>query len=254
MVSVHDSAMAKLSISSRYRSHLDRLVQTLVSELGDDLLGLNIYGSAARGEWDQATSDINLLVVLDSIDFDQLDRIGGAMARARQKARVVPMVVTDEELRDAADVYCVKFDDIQRTHLCIAGEATLDDLEFTNDHLRFVCEFQLRNVAMRMRQFFLQTHGSRSDEKAVLLRFFTSSLYPLRAVARLRGEDVPDEVRRDFGYLGEALDTDVAVLGRLADLHRSGDRLSADQLAELYGEFNRVIRCSVDVVDRLADE
>jgi predicted nucleotidyltransferase len=254
MVTVHDDALAALSVGSRYQKRLGKLVDTLVSELGDDLIGLNVYGSAARGEWDEATSDINLLVVLDEIDFELLDRIGDSMARARKKARVVPMVVTDEELREAADVYCVKFDDIRRAHVCVAGKPILDDLEIDSEHLRFVCEFQLRNVAMRMRQFFLQAHGSRSDEKALLLRFFTSSLFPLRAVARLRGVEVPDKVRDGFDFLGTALDTDVSVLGRLADLHRSGGRISQDQLASLYGEFNRVIRCSVAVVDRLSGE
>jgi len=53
-------------ISEPYRSLLERLVELLLTNLGDKLVSVVIYGSVARGSA-KKDSDIDILIVAESI-------------------------------------------------------------------------------------------------------------------------------------------------------------------------------------------
>jgi hypothetical protein len=66
---------------------LDRLLPALRDALGDDLIGIYLYGSAVSGDFDPGVSDVDLVVVtrrevedLDLVTLDQVHR--GAVARS----------------------------------------------------------------------------------------------------------------------------------------------------------------------------
>lgn len=242
--------LSGVKVSVKHLSELERLVKVIDAELDEYVASVSVYGSAARGEWDASTSDINVLVLLESSHFDSLGRVGQAFARARKRARVVPMVMTVDELQRASDVFCVKFASIKQDHVCVLGRDLLEGLEIEDDAVRFVCEFQLRNVVMRMRQFYLQNFGASRLEQALLMRFFSTTLFPLRALAVLRGHAPGPRVFSDFREIERALDVDTGVLARLARVHRDGNKLADAELMELYEGFNALVQRAADVADR----
>lgn len=56
-------SVANASLSDRERRVVDRLLALLESELGEELTGVWLYGSRARGERPGPASDIDLLVI-----------------------------------------------------------------------------------------------------------------------------------------------------------------------------------------------
>jgi predicted nucleotidyltransferase len=60
------AALADAALDEREREVLDRLVRALVDEYGDDLDGIWLYGSGARGERRHDESDVDVLVVTRS--------------------------------------------------------------------------------------------------------------------------------------------------------------------------------------------
>jgi len=56
-------SIANASLSERERRVVDRLLALLESELNEDLLGVWLYGSRARGEEPGPWSDVDLLVI-----------------------------------------------------------------------------------------------------------------------------------------------------------------------------------------------
>jgi predicted nucleotidyltransferase len=60
------TVLADAALDAREREVLDRLVRALVDEYGNDLDGVWLYGSRARGERSHDESDIDLLVVTRS--------------------------------------------------------------------------------------------------------------------------------------------------------------------------------------------
>ncbi len=251
MPELDEDALDLLDVSEKHRTLLAQLIRKICDDLGREVEHVSIYGSAARDEWLEGTSDINLLTTLETATFDKLSAIGESMARARRKANVVPMILSRKELERAADVYCVKFDSMRQHHVTMAGDDVLGALDIDDSNIRFVCEFQLRNVAMRMRQFYLQSFGQQDIERTFLLNFFNAGLFPLRGLARLTGHDVPEKVYRDFDAIGEAIDTDPGVLDEIAEIRRERTELDDEELERLYNDLNQLVQRAVTHVDQL---
>lgn len=56
-------SVADASLSDRERRVVDRLIALLDTELGEQLIGVWLYGSRARGEETRPSSDVDLLVI-----------------------------------------------------------------------------------------------------------------------------------------------------------------------------------------------
>ncbi len=248
---LHRDRLAQLNVSASLRQGLETLLSTLRETLRDELEAACIFGSAARGEWDERYSDLNLLLVLTEIDFEKLDTIARAMNQARRRHRIIPLILTSKELYQSADVFCIKFDDIQRHHVTLVGDDPLDNLHIDNRELRFVCEFDLRNLALRMRMFFLHNYAQRPMEQDVLVRFFASSIFPLRTLAGLMGYPKPASTPEAIEVIGRALDTEALVLRELLEVHRNHRELSRQDVTRLYNAFNELVALAVQKVDQL---
>src|SRR5262245_38323612 len=80
------------------RAQLDDLRRSLEQTLGHDLVGLLVYGSAARGEYREGRSDVDLMVVVREAPRPKLDAIANALQLARYAARIEAMVLTAAEI------------------------------------------------------------------------------------------------------------------------------------------------------------
>jgi predicted nucleotidyltransferase len=92
------AVLAHAALDERERKVLDRLVRALVEEYGDDLDGVWLYGSRARGERPHDESDVDVLVVTRSERDDRalipllwrvLDELGNprVLVDPRQRSR-----------------------------------------------------------------------------------------------------------------------------------------------------------------------
>ena len=92
------AVLADAALDEREREVLDRLVRALVEEYGDDLDGVWLYGSRARGERSHDESDVDVLVVTRSDRDDRalipllwrvLDELGNprVLVDPRQRSR-----------------------------------------------------------------------------------------------------------------------------------------------------------------------
>lgn len=252
-IALHADHIAKLDTSSKVKKQVTALLESLIADLpGSPLKGACVYGSIARGEWHAKISDVNVLLVLDRVDFRILDVMGQPMTQAQKSIRVTPFILTPEEIAKSSDVFCVKFDDIKRYHTCVAGDDPLEQLTVRDDELRFVCEFDLRNIALRMRMFFLRSYGSDRIELATLMRFFSSSMFPLRALLGLMGVERPTKTPEVLDALGNALDVDVTALHTLWNMHRKGTkRAKHAEVMTLYSGMHTVINAAVAKADSL---
>ena len=105
---------------------------------------------------------------------------------------------------------------------------------------------------MKLRHAYLLGRRHHEDQRA-LLRFYSSTLFPLRALCHLAGEDPPADTEGTLVVVGRVLDRDVSALERLRALHRTGERLGSRELATLYADFEEVVEAAIDRIDDLED-
>ncbi|MCS6901076.1 MAG: nucleotidyltransferase domain-containing protein, partial [Myxococcales bacterium] len=86
------------------RKRLQGLQGELMRLLGDNLVALLVFGSAARGEFREETSDVDLVVVVREATGEALEVMANPLQVARSAARIEAMVLVAEEIPRAADV------------------------------------------------------------------------------------------------------------------------------------------------------
>ena len=96
--------------------------------LGDSLLSVALYGSAAAGERSEKYSDYNLLVVCARLGFEELSSIRPLSARWAKLGNPPPLLFTWDRLKNSSDVFPIELLDIKEKHLMLHGEDVLKHL------------------------------------------------------------------------------------------------------------------------------
>src|SRR5438034_11259904 len=88
---------------------LRRLVQGLIEALGPRLRSVVLYGSAARGDFHEGTSDLNVLLVLEDLDPATLETLSPSVARWCAKGHHAPRLFSPALIAESADVFPIEF-------------------------------------------------------------------------------------------------------------------------------------------------
>lgn len=155
--------------------------------LGDRLVAALVYGAVARDGYQPGESEVEAVVVLKDAELETLASIARATEEARYAARIEPTVLTEAEVRDAADVFPLVFDEIQRAHILIAGRDVFDEVSVRDADRRHRIERELREARSRLRRSVLETGGAREALGGSVTRRLREVRLPLHALLRLKG-------------------------------------------------------------------
>jgi predicted nucleotidyltransferase len=160
---------------------LKNLVERLHEAAKDNLESIILYGSAARGDFHEAHSDLNVLCVLRSLRAAELDRVSVAVkwwtTVQRQPA---PLFFTVEELRASADVFAIEILDMQQSHRVLYGTDIVAGISVPMNLHRVQVEHELRTLLLRLRQHLVRDAGNQHELGTVLAKSFSSTLTLLR--------------------------------------------------------------------------
>jgi predicted nucleotidyltransferase len=192
------SAEVQLNIDTSTRARLDELRASLAASLGEaptgSLVSLVVHGSAVRGGFDAATSDVDLVVVLKDGSRETLAKLSEPLQLARAAARIEAMILTERELSGAADVFPLLYRGIKRRNVVLFGADVFGALTIEPRHLRLRIEQELREAQIRLRRVFVdgvfvgEQLGRAVDRKVKQLRS------PLRALLELCGVQADDTI------------------------------------------------------------
>jgi predicted nucleotidyltransferase len=183
-----------LQIAATAKQHLDALVDALRSCLGNELSSVIVHGSGARGAFRDGLSDVDVIIVVKAIPFEKLLAIGNPLQLARAAARIEAMVLTEEEIQRAADVFPLLYRDVKRAHVVVFGSDPFAQLVIADHHLRLRIEQELREAQIRMRRAVADAAGNDSALESAVVRKVKQVRSPLHALLSLVGREVGDEL------------------------------------------------------------
>ncbi|MGH7894902.1 MAG: hypothetical protein ACREQL_09545, partial [Candidatus Binatia bacterium] len=176
---------------ARLERDLAGFTDDVVYALGDVLVSITVYGSAAGDDWIAGRSDVNTLIVVRAVSSAVLDVFAEIVPGWRRRRFALPLVVDEEFLERGRDVFPMELDDIRRAHRTLHGPDVVAGIEVDRAQLRRQCEHEARARLLRLRALFLDA-GARPGH---LERLIASSLVPflvlLRHIVHLRGDDRP---------------------------------------------------------------
>ncbi len=169
---------------------LRSLVLSAEESFGADLTSLILFGSAAEGKL-RATSDINLLFILERFDQNKADSFRQPLRVAYAAVKLSAMFALRSELEAAFEVFAVKFADISLRHRVLCGQDLLAGLTAPRKARLLALRQSLLNLSMRLRERYIAT-SLREEQLALVI---AETAPPLRAAAasvlELEGRQAP---------------------------------------------------------------
>lgn len=237
------------------KAAIERFSAAVAQALGDRLVALLLYGSWARGTHVPERSDVNTLLICDTVDQTLFEALAPAMRDWTRAGQPAPLIFTEREWRSSGDAFPIEYADIRDASRLLAGRDPWPGIEVNRDHLRRQLEHELMGKLVRLRQAYAALGGRNAKQLARAVvgsagGFFTM----LRAVLRFAGRPVPAppaELVRSaatlIGFSGDALAplVDHAAGGPVPRLPGgAGDPLAVAYLAALARTAEYVNRAS----------
>ncbi|MGZ3416734.1 MAG: nucleotidyltransferase domain-containing protein [Polyangiales bacterium] len=229
-----------MKVSDAVQAKLDTLVTALKKEMGDDLVSVLVHGSAARGGWREG-SDVDLVIVLKKCERERLEAVANSIQGARWSSRIESMILIENEIVRAADVFPVFYDDIKRHHKVIYGSDPFEGLKIERNHLRLRIEQELREAQIRLRRAMVDALGSSDAVRGVVARKIKQVRSPLRSLLALKDKPpADDELSTVLKAAGEAFSIDIQPLLQVVEEPRPAH----DALVKL-------LHAAIEDVDRM---
>ncbi len=170
-------------------------VESYKSLYGEDLLAVILYGSAAGGDFNPRKSDINLLVILSSMDLELIAKSSDIQTRLLKQRFSIPLFMDKGYIANSLDSYPVEFLDMKGCYRVLYGEDVLDSISPQKEHLRLQVERELKGKWLHLLQEF--PYARKNKKNLLELASLSLKAYApfFRGLLMLKGEAVP--VNRD---------------------------------------------------------
>src|SRR5258708_26526092 len=179
---------------------LKNLVERLHEAARDNLESIILYGSAARGDFHEAHSDLNVLCIFRSLRAAELASVSAVVKWwTTVQHQPAPLFFAAEELRQAADVFAIEILDMQHSHRVLYGSDAIARITVPMNLHRAQVGHELRTLLLKLRQHFLHDAGNQQALGAVLAKSFSSTLTLLRHTL-ISFEDQPATSANDLCF------------------------------------------------------
>lgn len=197
-------------------------IEEIKKILGENLVTLAEYNNG---------DETRCLAVCNILDLKALTDI--------KKADIIPMVLTRDEIKNAAGVFPVEFLNIKRHHKLLCGEDILKDIDISKEDLKRQLEFEFRSKLIHLRQAYIKSEGD--DLEDIIMNAVPTLAPIIGAVMYIKGMERkydPDLVKIMIG-----IDTKIVM-----DIHkiRTGK-------AKFQGDKNRYIERLINVLTQVGD-
>jgi predicted nucleotidyltransferase len=230
---------------------LDELVRRLSDALGDDLVSVVLYGSAAADDFQERVSDLNVLAVLAEIGERQLEQAYGPVNWWLNRKQPAPIVLSVEEIENASDAFAIEFLDIRAAYRILHGEDLVGSIEIESAHHRHQVEHELRSLLLRLRERYL---GMQKDTKA-LRALLTDSLPSFSTLFRhaviLDGRKTAVKKHEVFQQAAEAFGISPEPFETVLALRQGTQRVANAELRPLFLAYLTEITKMAGHVDRI---
>jgi predicted nucleotidyltransferase len=151
---------------------LTELVERMRLSLGDNLVSVTLYGSAAVGDHKGPFSDLNVFCVVSRLEVQDLAAAEGAIRWWRDKGHPSPLLMTEKEMHASTDCFPIEFHDMEERRKVLYGTDAVAGIHVDDAFYRARVEYELRAKLLRLRQ---KAAGVLSD-RDLLIRLMEDSV------------------------------------------------------------------------------
>jgi predicted nucleotidyltransferase len=228
---------------------LTDLVSRMKEFAGENLESMILYGSAARGDFKEGHSDLNVLCVLRSVGARELARVTPVVRWwSKDHSEPAPLFFTAEELRQSADVFSIELLDMQESRRVLFGADVVAGVLVPMNLHRVQVEHDLRTLLLKLRQHFLLTGQKESELRTAEAKSSSSVLALLRHTLIAFDEEPPATAQEVFARIAALTGADAEAFTaafKLRDRHAH-----VDDIVRTYGQYLNALAVVVSALDK----
>ena len=227
---------------------LTELVKRLKEFAATNLECVILFGSAARGDFREGHSDLNVVCILRSLTVEELGRLAGVVKWwCVDQKEPAPLFFTHEELRQAADVFAIEISDMKQGRRVLYGEDLVGAMDVPMNLHRLQIERDLRTVLLKLRQHYLRAPGNAHELAPVLRKSFSGVLTLLRHIVMAFGETPPVHAKEIVVRVAVLTGADSSPFEALLKLRESGE--FQGDIVPMYGAYLKALEKVLHALD-----
>ncbi len=226
---------------------LANFVEKLKAAYAERLLGVLVFGSAARGAYVPKRSNINLLVALERVGAEELTLYRKLRGEVEKPPIATSLLLDPTYVRQSTDTFPLEFLDIRSFNVPLLGQNILEGVKIDPKHLRLELEREIKGKLLVTRQAFLESDGDPARLLAVLSRSFNSLRVIFFGIVHLREGRVVRDERDLVQRVSEHFGLDPAPLLEIG-------RARAGELKPSRAEMEKLFFCYLSELARLAEK
>src|SRR5216684_8849404 len=228
---------------------LKNLVERLHDAARENLESIILYGSAARGDFNEAHSDLNVLCILRSLRAAELGRVSAVVKWwTSVQHQPAPLFFSAEEIQESADVFAIEILDMQQSHRVLYGTDVVAGISVPMNLHRVQVEHELRTLLLRLRQHFLHEAGNQQELGAVLAKSFSSALTLLRHTLIAFQEQPPSAPGEVFSRIAALTAASAPAFEAVQHL-REAKSLDRDAVLPVYDSYLAALEKVISALD-----
>ncbi|OGM02565.1 MAG: hypothetical protein A2008_09470 [Candidatus Wallbacteria bacterium GWC2_49_35] len=207
----------------------------------DDFRCLVLYGNILNDGFREGVSTAELLIIPSEAGIGLLEKLHVPLQTAAAELKMVPLIMTFEEILLSADVFPVKFLEIKNNYIVLAGEDLLADLVIPDENIRLHCEQELRNFSLKLRNDFITMFPDEFNMYNALIKYIPELLSTIRLFIEYKSGRKLSKISEVMLYLKEQFGVSYDSINDIINLKKSNTVLTCEEIKEIYSKLNILI-------------
>ncbi len=229
--------------------NLDKFIDDLRDNLGDNLVTVMAFGSMANVE--EAKNNLNLMIVTNTLSAEDLYAISKPVQKWIKGKNPIPVIMNIEEWYSSFDVYAIEYADIKSNYRVWYGQDLAQHINVNKYYLRLQCESELKNLLLKYKNNFILNVKSAKYMKILLAQTIKTILVIFRSVLRLYDAEVPYRAVDIIEQASHYLTFNKVSMAKVAKVRYENDDYTKSELLFIEAEMLKDIQAILKQVDAM---
>jgi hypothetical protein len=228
-----------LKLSDSYKEKLIHFVSSINEILKhDDFKCFALYGDVLGDNFREGVCSAGFLIIPAEAGIDLLEKLHIPVQSAAAELKIVPLIMTFEELLLSADVFPVKFLEIKSNYTILTGEDLLAELSIPSENIRLHCEQELRNFSLRLRNDFINIFPDEFNMHNSLIKYLPELLPTIKLFVEFKSGKIFLKISEALTCLKEEFAISYEAITEMIAMRKNNSVLTCEEIKEIYSKLN----------------
>jgi len=209
------------------------LVNDLKDIYGENLLSVILYGENAEEEQPKSQLPQNIIVIFKKLEASDLKIAITAIKKWIKTKNPLPIVMSEYEWLSSADIYPIEYVEIKNNYQILYGKNVVAPMAVSKCHLRLQCEYEIKNILVRIRQIYLGNSDKPEFMIKILEEISVKLIRIMKSALSLFDELAPDEYSEVIQKMAEKTSFDGEIFVEILSAKENKRKLAPKKIEGL---------------------